>query len=192
MSSRRNDGGSSKLHLVAHLAPWISSIIHYSCTGTRKHLSKSVFLRSKVTSHPSSSVICPQNSSHRSILTLFRLSTTSASTIDFTFPFELLFVLLLLLPCIIKLVCLINFRAFGDSLRRSERGTVGCWDGSLFDKFISGHILWISLIPSLTVDRLCILSSACSGVGTVVVGSGTVWKSDKTRRYEQQWYDKLF
>lgn len=99
-------------------------------------------------------------------LTRFRPSTTSASTIDFTFPFELLFVPLLL-PCIIKLVCLINFRAFGDSLKRSERGTVGwCWDGSLFDKFISGHILWISLIPSLTVDRLCILSSACSAVGT--------------------------
>lgn len=100
-------------------------------------------------------------------LTRFKPSTTSASTIDFTLPFELLFVLLLL-PCIIKLVCLINFLALGDRRKRSERGTVGSWDGSLFDKFISGHILWISLIPSLTVDRLCILSSACSAVGTVV------------------------
>lgn len=113
----------------------------------------------------------PRNKFHF-LLTRLRLSTTSASTIDFTFPLELLFVVPLLLPCIIKLVCLINFRAFGDSRKRSERGTVGWWVGiSLFDKFISGHILWISLIPSLTVDRLCILSSACSAVGTVNRGN---------------------
>ena len=116
---------------------------------------------------PSSSMIARVLVFSSCLLTRFKLSTTSASTIDFTFPFELLFVLLLL-PCIIKLVCLINFRALGESRNRRERGTVGCCveDGSIFDKFASGHILWISLIPSLTVDRLCILSSVGSNDGT--------------------------
>lgn len=103
------------------------------------------------------------------ILTLLNPSTTSVSTIDFTLPLELLLLPSLLLPWIIKLVCLINFRAFGERRERSERVTVGCCDAVSpanpppLDKWDSGQILWMSLIPSLTVDRFCARSSTtCS------------------------------
>lgn len=101
-------------------------------------------------------------------LTLFASSDTSASVlIEVNVPLELFEALLL--PWIIKLVCFINFLAFGESRKRSERGTDGSCDDSLFDKFVSGHILCNSLIPSLTVERLWILSSFWSIVGTKIL-----------------------
>lgn len=95
-----------------------------------------------------------------SLLTRFMLSVTSVSTLVFIAPFV---PVLLLLPLTIKLVCFINLRAFGDNRKRNVRGTVCSWDCSVAN-VSSGHILCINLIPSLTVDRLCILSSDCSTV----------------------------